>query len=107
MREYKTRDGAVMEFREGREFREVDAMHQGYLEWMGNGNSPEVLPPRPAPNPLPARDLAIAELVSLDLLGVTRAAEDLYTAMPPEQQSAVPRVTRDRIARKSVLRASL
>jgi len=50
MREYKIRDGAVVEFREGREFREVFSVHHGYLTWLAAGNAPEPLPPLPGPS---------------------------------------------------------
>ncbi|KAF0234074.1 MAG: hypothetical protein FD177_986 [Desulfovibrionaceae bacterium] len=49
MHEYKIRDGAVLEFREGVEYREVSPEHQGYVAWLDVGNSPEVLPSTPQP----------------------------------------------------------
>lgn len=55
MREYKIRDGVVLEFRDGAEFREVSPEHQGYLAWLDDGNTPEELPPLPEP-PQPSLD---------------------------------------------------
>jgi len=50
MREYKLRDGAIIEYRDGVEFREVSQDHQGYVAWLEAGNSPGELPPSLGPS---------------------------------------------------------
>lgn len=67
MREYKTRGGTVIEFREGQEFREVSAQHHGYLAWLAGGNNPEVLP-------VPARDLEAERTAKLAAVQAKKCA---------------------------------
>lgn len=76
MREYKIRDGAVVEFRDGVEFREVAPDHQGYVAWLDAGNTPEVLPPLPGPT--------LEEMKAAAILAIRAAAQAYILRAYPE-----------------------
>lgn len=91
LREYKIREGHVLEFRDGVEAREVDVQHQGYLAWLAGGNAPEVLPPLPAPVPPSLADLKVQAVVQVKSVTASLAeyfwprlkAEAVRLAVPP------------------------